>query len=298
MSTHEAVVSDYMRLKAAGGVVVNPPAPAAAALAPDAERKAAERHAISLLTPAAREAEAERVATIAAAAPQTPAPPPRELLRQAHAQRAEAQREASRLQSAVDRAREHLTEVETARDEARRSLDALEAENTAQLIADLATGSAGRVDPVAGETRVQLAECEHQVTIASRASDKLASDLAAAQQHLEAAVRAVMEAVCAVLLAEAERQAVAILAAVEALDDRRRALDSLAVEISNRQRVGGPSRLPWPAAIREALSPELRAPARMPSQFVTAEGAALIRQWSAAAAALLADPEADIGESV
>ena len=133
-----------------------------------------------------------------------------------------AQREASRLQSAVDRAREHLTEVETARDEARRSLDALEAENTAQLIADLATGSAGRVDPVAGETRVRSPNVSTRSTIASRASDKLASDLAAAQQHLEAAVRAVMEAVCAVLLAEAERQAVAILAAVEALDDRRR----------------------------------------------------------------------------
>lgn len=96
------------------------------------------------------------------------------------------------------------------------------------------------------------------------------------------------------LLAEAERQAVQILAEVERLDDRRRALDGLSVEISNRQRTGGAARPAWPAQIREALSPQLRAPPRMPSQFSTPDGADLIRRWSAVASALLADPEAQV----
>ena len=293
MTTHAEAVGDYMRLKAAGGVGVNPPAPAAAALAPDAERKAAERHAISLLTPAGREAEAERVATIAAAAPQTPAPPPRDVLREAHRARADARAEVERLQTASGRAREHFAEVTAARDAAKRDLEAIEAEHTAQLIAELATGSAGRVEPAAGEQRVALADAEHQVEIAGRASDRLGGDRAAAQRRLEAAVRAVAEAVCAVLLAEAERQALQILQMVEELDDKRRALDSLAVEISNRQRVGGQGRA-WPGSIREALSPQLRAPPRMPSQTATPEGAALMRRWSETAAALLADPEAEV----
>ena len=47
-------------------------------------------------------------------------------------------------------------------------------------------------------------------------------------------------------------------------------------------------------SIREALSPQLRAPARMPSQFSTPDGEALVRRWSATAAALLADPEAEV----
>ena len=98
------------------------------------------------------------------------------------------------------------------------------------------------------------------------------------------------------LLAEAERQAVQILAEVERLDDRRRALDSLAVEITNRQRREGAARPAWPAQIREALSPQLRGPPRMPSQFSTPDGADLIRRWSTIAAALLADPEAPLAE--
>jgi hypothetical protein len=62
---------------------------------------------------------------------------------------------------------------------------------------------------------------------------------------------------------EAERQAVEILREVEALDDKRRALDGLAVEVSNRQRIRGAARPAWPAQIREALSPPLQAPAKI-----------------------------------
>jgi hypothetical protein len=285
VTTPAQAIVDYERYKAGAAAPARP--------APDPAHQAALEHAAKLLTPAYRHEQQQQRA--AAAAAERPAgPPPRESLREAHAQRAAATAEVENLQRAGDRALDHLAEVTETRDTAQRALDAVEAEHTAQLIAELATGSAGRVEPIAGEKRVALAEAEHQVEIASRATDKIGATLAAAQQRLEAAVRAVEAAICAVLLAEAERQAAQILAEVERLDDRRRALDGLSVEISNRQRTGGAARPAWPAQIREALSPQLRAPPRMPSQFSTPDGADLIRRWSAVASALLADPEAQV----
>ena len=290
-------IADYQRLKASGGVAA-PPA-AAGRPAPDPTHQAALDHSVRLLVPSYRLEQQQRAAAAAAErqAALPPPTPPRDVLREAHRARADATAEVERRHTAAERARTHLAEVTAARDVAWRDLEAVEAEAETALIAELASGTAGRVvDPVAGEKRVQVAECEHQVEIASRAAVKLASDLAVAQQLLEAAVRAVEAAICAVLLAEAERQAVQILAEVERLDDRRRALDGLSVEISNRQRTGGAARPAWPAQIREALSPQLRAPPRMPSQFSTPDGADLIRRWSTIAAALLADPEAPLAE--
>lgn len=254
-------------------------------------------HAAKLLTPSYRLQQQQQRAAAEAArlAALPPGPEPRESLREAHAQRAAATAEVERLHSAADRAQAHVVEVTAHRDGLQHDLDVDEAADTERLIRELAEGTAGRVvEPVAGAKRVALAEAEHEVEIASRAADKLASALGAAQQRLEIAVRAVEAAICAVLLAEAERQAVQILAEVERLDDRRRALDGLSVEISNRQRTGGAARPAWPAQIREALSPQLRAPPRMPSQFSTPDGADLIRRWSAVASALLADPEAQV----
>jgi hypothetical protein len=89
-----------------------------------------------------------------------------------------------------------------------------------------------------------------------------------------------------------------ILAEAERVDDHRRVLDGLAYEVTARQR-GSQARLAWAPQIREALSPQLRAPPRMPSLFATREGADLIRRWSELAQALLVDVdgEADLEAS-
>lgn len=252
VTTHNEALSDYRRFRArqAGVAADTPPG----RLGPDPEHAAALTHASMLLVPSYRREQQKQRAAAAEAERRAGMPEPREVLREAHRMRAEAQAEADRLHTAVERARQHHSEAFEARDAAKRQLEVVEAEHTERLLDTLsAGGSPGRVEPVAGEKRVALADAEHQVEIASRAVDKLAGDLAAAQQRLEAATSAVTGAVCAVLLSEAERQAVEILREVEALDDKRRALDGLAVEISNRQRTGGPARPVWPPQIREAL---------------------------------------------
>ena len=294
MSTVSEAISDYQRYKA--GAAGQPPAPGRPA--PDPAHAAALEHATRLLTPVYRAEQQQRAAAVQAER-QAALPPPRDVLREAHRARADALAEVESLQQAVDRALEHLAEVTATRDAAKRDLEAVEAADTAQLIAELATGTAGRVEPAAGEQRVALADAEHQVAVASRASDRLASDLATAQQQLEAAVRAVARAVEAVLLEVAQRQAEAILAAADALDTRRAALDALGIVVTQQQRSGGAGRITaWPPEICMALSPELRGAPRMPSKFATPEGADMVRRWATAALALLVDPEADIGELV
>ena len=96
------------------------------------------------------------------------------------------------------------------------------------------------------------------------------------------------------LLERAAAEAASILAAADELDARRAGLDALSLEVTNRQRVGGAARLPWPPQIREALTPELRGAPRLPSRFASPAGADLVRRWSEVAAALMSDPEAEI----
>jgi hypothetical protein len=205
-------LGDYRRYRERQGAnyTVDPPAAAPVPEDPLAAQKASERAAIALRTPAGREAEAARLAAIAAA---NPRPAPRETLRVAHQQKAEAQQEAQRLQQALDRAKEHLAEVAATRDAAKRDLEAVEAEHAAKLLEELTNGAAGRVEPIAGEKRVLLAEAEHQVEIAARAAEKLGAEYATAQTRLSTAEAKITAAVCAVLLDEGERQAVEILQA-------------------------------------------------------------------------------------
>jgi hypothetical protein len=296
VTTPTEAIAAYRQYQASQADGTADPPAAVGRPTPDPAHAAALEHAAKLLTPAYRQAEQQRAAAVEAErqAALPPPPPPRETLRDAHRERTAAEDEVERIRSARDRAREHLVEVTAERDAAKQALAALEAADTARLLDELASGSAGRVDPVAAETRAALANAEHQFAIATRAVDKLAADFKAADQRLAAAGRATEAAVIGMLLAEAARQAVEILQAVEELDDKRRALDALAVEVSNRQRRGDGRGHAWAPSIREALAPGLRAPARMPSQFATPEGAAMIERYSAIARALLADPEAEI----
>ena len=296
MTTHNEALSDYRRFRERQAGVAADPQPGR--LGPDPEHAAALTHASKLLTPAYRHEQQQQRA--AAAAAERPAgPPPREVLREAHQARTAAQGEVERLQTASDRAREHLAEVSATRDTAKRALAAVEATDTARLIDELASGTAGRIEPAAGEQRVALAEAEHQVEIASRAVDKLAGDLAAGQQRLETAETKVSSAVSAMLLNVAQAEAEAILRAADDLDSRRADLDALGVVITAQQRRTGAGRQPWPASIITALQPELRGSPRLPSKFATPAGAEMGRRWSAIAAALLVDAEAPLaaGES-
>jgi hypothetical protein len=98
-----------------------------------------------------------------------------------------------------------------------------------------------------------------------------------------------------VLLAEAQRQAEAILVEADALDAKRASLDELAVSVTALQRRGGAmQRQGWPASIISALSPELRAQPRLPSRFSWPLGESLVQRWTEIAARLAQDPEAEI----
>lgn len=76
MTTHAEALGDYQRFRARqAGETGDPRSPATAPPEdPIAAQKAAERHAISLLTPRGCEIEAERIAAIAALQPQMPRP--------------------------------------------------------------------------------------------------------------------------------------------------------------------------------------------------------------------------------
>jgi chromosome segregation ATPase len=217
-------------------------------------------------------------------------------LREAHRARADATAEVERLHSAVDRAQAHVVEVTAHRDGLQHDIEVDEAADTERLIRELAAGTAGRVEPAAGEKRVALAEAAHQVSVAQRAADKISSDLAAAQQRLSTAETKVSSAVSAMLLNVAQAEAEAILQAADDLDSRRADLDALGVVITAQQRRTGAGRQPWPASIITALQPELRGSPRLPSKFATPAGAEMGRRWSAIAAALLADPDAPLAE--
>jgi hypothetical protein len=221
MSSVNEALSDYQRYRARQGEPEKPPpaaempAPGGGHGAPDpaAAHQAALDHSVKLLTPSYR-AEWQQRAAAAAAERQAalpPPPPPRDVLREAHQARADATAEVERLQTAVERARAHLAEVTEARDAARRDLEAIETAHTAQLIDELANGQAGRIEPATGAERVALAAAEHEVTIAQRAADKLAGDVTEVETRLSTAKARVEAAICAVLLAEAQRQAEAIL---------------------------------------------------------------------------------------
>ena len=295
MTTHEAAVGDYMRYRERQGGAADPPA--AGRPAPDPAHAAALEHATRLLTPAYRAEQQQRAAAAAAErqAALPPPPPPRDVLRQAHAQRAAAQQELDRLRPAVARAHQHLTEAVEARDAAQRIVEADAEANAAQLIAELAAGGTGRVEVAgAGENRIARANAEHQAEIARRATDQLDGDLSTAEQRLAAVGARVEASVCAMLLVEAERQAVAILVAADELDARRAGLDALGMHVTALQRRQGAGRAPWPAQILTALQAELRAPPRLPSRVSTPEGAALVQRWNRIAQALAVDPEAEI----
>jgi hypothetical protein len=295
MTTPTEAIAAYRQYQArVADDAADPPA-AAGRPAPDPTQKAAAEHAVRLLVPSYRQAEQQRAAA-AAAERQTALPEPRELLRKAHAERADTQAETDRLRSAADRAREHLSEVTATRDAAKESLEAVEADATARLIDELASGQAGRVvERVAGEKRVALAEIKHQFKISSRAADKLAGDLAGAEGRLASAGRAIADSVCAVLLEIARHEAEAILHDADELDARRANLDALGFQITNLQRTGGTVRTAWPPEIRTALSPELRGAPRLPSRVASPAGSALVQRWAEVARALTNDPEAEIG---
>jgi cysteinyl-tRNA synthetase len=240
MTTPAQALADYQRYKASGA------ADPLAATAPDPAGEAhaaALTHASMLLTPAYRAAEQQR-----AEAERPAGPAPRETLRSAHQARAGAQAEAERLRSALARAREHLAATTATRDAAQRDLETVEAAHTTQLIDELTSaGSAGHVEQPAGEKRAALVDAEHVVAIASRAVGQLAGDLQAAEQRLQQAGARVTQAVCALLLEVAQREAAAILRAADELDARRAALDALGVVVTQQQRAGGAARLAWPS---------------------------------------------------
>jgi hypothetical protein len=198
----------------------------------DPTHRTALEHAAKLLTSSYRLEQQQR----AVEADRTDMPEPREALRQAHQARSDAQQEADRLRNAVERARVHQAEAAEKRDAAKQVLDVVEASHAATLIAELTTGAAGRVESVARDEREALAGAEHVLGIATRAVNQLAGEFAAVETRLAAAVRAVSETVCAVLLAVAQREAEEILRAADELDARRANLDGLAFEITQRQR--------------------------------------------------------------
>src|SRR4051812_28542485 len=159
-------------------------------LLPSARRETEER---------ARQVEQERRAS---------GPLPRQLLREAHGRRLAAKEEADRLEGALERARQHLAEVEMHRDELAEEIEAAEVASTAALIAELSDVAAGRPSPtsqIAGDRRVALANAEAERAIARRAVELLGAELDAAQRRVSAASRDTMAAAVAVLLAVAER---------------------------------------------------------------------------------------------
>jgi hypothetical protein len=272
---------------------IDPDRAVQAAVAADLHRRVEQSRTHNLLlTPAgrreaearAREAERERRAAL---------PPPRQVLREAHSERAAAQSDADRLTGAAARASEHLAAIAAERGELATAIEQAEALAARQLIEDLNAGrTTGAVPSPGGEKRIALADAEHRLNVAQRAADAVGGELAAAQQRLAAANRHVREAVAALLIEVARNEAEAILADVDALDRRRAALDQLGIEITNLQRQLGPAaRAPWPQSIHEALNPELRAPPGLPSRHAGAAPEAA-RHWADVRQALLDDAEA------
>ena len=96
------------------------------------------------------------------------------------------------------------------------------------------------------------------------------------------------------LLERAAAEASEILVAADELDARRAGLDALGIVVTQQQRAGGAMRQPWPPAIRTALSPEMRAAARMPSRVTTPDGEGLVQRWREVAIRLASDPEAPL----
>jgi hypothetical protein len=263
----------------------------AVAVAESLRRRSQEAAAFNLiLTPAGRAAaererrEADRAALL---------PPPREVLRAAHAERAAAQIEADRLTAAAERASEHLAAATAERGEQATAIEQAEAIAAQQLIEQLTGGGRPPESPgTGGELRVALADADHQLVVAQRAADAVGAELDTARKRLATTNRHVREAVATLLRELARNEADAILADADALDRRRAALDALGIELTMLERQLGAARpAAWPQSISEALHPELRDPPRLPSRHA-GTAPEQCRHWAAVRKALLEDAAA------
>jgi hypothetical protein len=210
-------------------------------------------------------------------------PEPRQWLRDAHASRTAARVEAERLEGTSARARAHLDRVNAHHAGLTAEIEADEARSTEQLLEELASGMAGRSAPssrMEGERRLALASAEAEKKTAERAIEQLTEQVEATRRRVVASSRAVQEAVAAVMIEAARREAESILADETALNSRRAALDAAGVEITDLQRQMGirPGEKPWPSVIRDALLAE-RPAAILPSRFAGAAPEAAQR-WS------------------
>jgi hypothetical protein len=224
----------------------------------------------------AREAERERRAQL---------PPPRDVLREAHARLAEAEGEAARLGEAAERASEHRRSVAERRARIANTIEAEGEAAAADLIAEL-TGSDRPLASDLGDgiaTSAALAAADRELAIADLAVAQLDEQLAEASRKRTAAAVAVRRAACNLLLQHAAKWAERLHSMESAILSARDGLDALSRVITDAQRAET-VRPAWPARIGQAINP-LEPPR---AARATAE---LLAQWRDTLAELMRDPE-------
>jgi hypothetical protein len=235
-----------------------------------------------LLHPAFRQVEAEAVRE-ADRERRAQQPPPRDVLRAAHARQVEAEGEAERLGEAAERAREHRGIVAKRRDDIARTIAAEDKAAADRLIAELTGGAGAQLASDRGEGSAALVAAERELAVAARAGAQLEEQLAEVQGKRTIAAGDVRRAACALLLQHAETQAERLQAMERAALDERDALHALTRVITDTQRAETVRRA-WPAHIGQAIHP-LEPPR---AARATAEGLA---RWRETLAELMRDPE-------
>jgi hypothetical protein len=233
---------------------------------------------------------AATVAAVRAAAGEDP----RAALRLAHADKLAAAADIARLTDTLARARQHLAATAARRSAAEAHARHADSEAAAGLIAAFSAAASAAV-AVDDDAAAKAAKLGREAEIAGAAADRLAAELAAAEDRERVCAWRVKALALAVVEAHGEALAEAMLAEQQEMRNRRAQLSDLQLLLTTEGRAVFGDAVSPPAAIAAAVTATDPPAAWRPSSPYVSRPADPPNPWTGCFRTLLEDAEAKVG---